>query len=62
MQRALPADEEKLADSLNDLHIQKVKEQQPAHLKLSECKKFVSYVNSTTGSPTSRARPRSSAR
>ncbi len=36
--RALLADEEKLADSLDDLHIQKVKEQQPARLKLAKVK------------------------
>ena len=35
---ALLADEEKLADSLDDLHIQQVKEQQPARLKLAEVK------------------------
>ena len=34
----LPADEEKLADSLDDLHMQKVKEQQPVRLKLAEVK------------------------
>jgi len=36
--RALLADEEKLADYLDYLHIQKVKEQQPARLKLAEVK------------------------
>ena len=36
--RALLADEEKLADSLDYLHIQKVKEQQPAQLQLAEVK------------------------
>ncbi len=36
--RALLADAEKLADSLDDLHRQKVKAQQPARLKLAEVK------------------------
>jgi hypothetical protein len=35
---ALLADEEKLADYLDYLHMQKVKEQQPARLKLAEVK------------------------
>jgi hypothetical protein len=36
--RALLTDEEKLADYLDYLHIQKVKAQQPARLKLAEVK------------------------
>lgn len=36
--RALRPDEEKLTDSLDYLHIQKVKAQQPAHLKMSAVK------------------------
>ena len=36
--RALLADAEKLADSLDYLHMQKVKEQQPARRKLAEVK------------------------
>ena len=36
--RALLADEEKLADSLDYLHMQKVKAQQLARLKLAEVK------------------------
>ena len=36
--RALLTDEEKLADYLDYLHMQKVKAQQPARLKLAEVK------------------------
>jgi hypothetical protein len=36
--RTLLTDEEKLADYLDYLHMQKVKEQQPARLKLAEVK------------------------
>lgn len=36
--RMLLTDEEKLADYLDYLHMQKIKEQQPARLKLAEVK------------------------
>lgn len=38
VQRALLTDEEKLADYLDYLHMQQVKAQQPARLKLAEVK------------------------